>query len=255
MASNFSAESCLSLEEKKMRTGINIVNALIWLILICWTIASMGILLIIAAAVWLVWLLLSEFNIRLIQATGTMVSHEQFPQIATALNETAAKFDLNLKNLPRVVVVNSSTINAFAVRFAKKKAIVLLSAMVEGILEKPAELRFILGHELGHAMLDYGPRGVFEIYKPAPYRAAREMTCDNCGAVAAHDQAETMVALKRLCVGNILHPNLNVLALTNEAKYIYSGFTGWLVKQGMNYPSMGKRIENVTGFMQTYQGV
>ena len=40
-----------------------------------------------------------------------------------------------------MVVINDSSLNAFAIKFAKKKVIVLVSETLEGVLDKPEELR------------------------------------------------------------------------------------------------------------------
>ncbi len=54
--------------------------------------------------------------------------------------------------------------------------------------------------------------------------------------------------LKRLGVGNKLYSRLNEGYLQEEARYIYSGITGWLLKQYLTYPPLGKRIANITQF-------
>lgn len=147
-----------------------------------------------------------------------------------------------------MVVINDSSLNAFAIKFARKKVIVLVSETLEGVLDRPEELRFIIGHELAHVVLDHGARGIFEIYKPASYRAARELTCDNAGLVSAGDLESGKIMLKRLGVGNKLHDRLNEGYLQAEARYLYSGITGWFLKQYLTYPPLGKRIANITQF-------
>jgi Zn-dependent protease with chaperone function len=39
-------------------------------------------------------------------------------------------------------------------------------------------------------------------------------------------------------------------SLVSEARYIYSGLSGWLLKQHLTHPPLGKRIENVTQFFE-----
>ncbi|HEY2952902.1 MAG TPA: hypothetical protein VGK40_09980, partial [Verrucomicrobiae bacterium] len=55
-------------------------------------------------------------------------------------------------------------------------------------------------------------------------------------------------ALKRLGIGNPLVNRLNETYLVSEANYIYSGLTGWLLKQYLTYPPLGRRLLNVTEF-------
>jgi Zn-dependent protease with chaperone function len=241
-----SIKACISREERQKRAGVALVNVLVWVALTLLAIGTMGIIVILFVLGWIIRWLLSEYNVRKLQALGTTASTDQFPEIGRALHEVCSQF--NVKDAPKVIVLNVSESNAFAVKFARKKVIVLLSQTLEGMLTRPGELRFILAHELAHVVLDHGARGVFELYKPAAYKAARELTCDNCGCAAAGDVEGAKAALKRLGVGNELYDRLNDDYLKAEAKYIYSGFTGWLLKQYLRYPPLGKRLVNVAEF-------
>ena len=237
---------CLSPEERKKRAGVTLVNGLSWLMLALFTLLSFGGL----AAVWLIgWVisrLTAEYNVRKLTAFGTLATPEQFPEIAQAMDEVCGQFGID--DPPRVIVINAAETNAFAIRFARKKVIVLLSEVLQGVIDHPAELRFLLGHELGHTMLDHGSRGVFELYRPAAYRAARELTCDNTGTAAAGDVEAARTVLRRLAVGNALHTRLNDDYLETEARQLESGLTGWLLRQYMTYPPIGRRIAGVTRF-------
>jgi Zn-dependent protease with chaperone function len=241
-----SIKECLSAEERKKRLGVALIGGLIWLVLLLFAIATMGTILIGYAFVWIINRIFAEYNVRKLIAYGTTATADQFPEIARALDDVCNRFEVAER--PRMVVINHSSLNAFAIKFAKKKVIVLLSETLEGVLDKPEELRFIIGHELAHILLDHGARGIFEIYKPASYRAARELTCDNAGLVCAGDLEGGKVMLKRLGVGNELHDRLNEGYLQAEARYIYSGITGWFLKQYLTYPPLGKRIANITQF-------
>ena len=241
-----SIKECISAEERKKRFGVALVNGLLWLVLLLFVMSTMGFILIAYAFVWIVRRILAEYNVRKLMAYGTTATADQFPEIVQASNDVCDRF--KVKDQPRMIVINDSSLNAFAIKFAKKKVIVLLSETLEGILDKPEQLRFIIGHEIAHVVLDHGARGTFEIYKPAAYRAAREMTCDNAGIVSAGDLENAKTMLKRLGVGNKLYSRLNEGYLQEEARYIYSGITGWLLKQYLTYPPLGKRIANIAQF-------
>ncbi|MFA4985497.1 MAG: M48 family metallopeptidase [Candidatus Brocadiia bacterium] len=244
-----SVSDCISDEEKKQRTSITIVNSIVWLLLTISTAATLGIFLVVIFIVWFTNWLLSELNVRKLQLLGTSVSPEQFPEVYTAAREACTK--LGVEELPRIIVINSGEMNAFALKFARKRVIVLLSRTLEGIIDNPAELRFLLGHELAHNVLNHGWRGTFEIYTSPAYKAAREMTCDNCGLAAADDISMAKQALKRLAVGNELYTRIKDKHLEKEAEYIYSGLAGWLLKQQATYPSFGRRISNIDQFAKT----
>lgn len=49
-------------------------------------------------------------------------------------------------------------------------------------------------------------------------------------------------------VGNALHKRLDEDFLISEADHIHSGLTGWLLKQYLTYPPLGKRIANLNDF-------
>ena len=237
---------CISREERKLRLSTMLVNVLIMIFLTVFVIASLGVMLIPVALIAILNWILSEYNVRTLQAYGTEATDRQLPEIMRELEAVCEQFDIH--EIPKVIVLNAREINAFAIKFARKKVIVLLSETLEGILDKPQQLRFILGHEMGHMVLDHGTRGWFEIYKSAQYKAARELTCDNCGCAAAGNAASAKAVLKRLGVGNALHARLDERDLIEEANYIYSGLTGWLLKKYLTYPPLGRRIANINAF-------
>ncbi|WP_337174249.1 M48 family metalloprotease [Paludisphaera sp.] len=244
------AAACVSAEERKKRPGVYVVNTLIWVMLTLLAVGTMGAILVFYGIGWIVNRLLAEYNVRKLQAMGVLSTPRQFPEVEAALREVCDHF--GVAEPPRVIILNAGEMNAFAIKFARKRVIVLLTPFLEGSLDNPAELRFVLGHELGHTMLDHGPRGVFEIYKPAAYKAARELTCDACGCAAAGDLESSKTALKRLVAGNELHARLDEADLTEQADTIYSGLSGWLLRQYLTYPPIGKRLSHITRFFEVH---
>jgi Zn-dependent protease with chaperone function len=251
-----SINQCISKEERKQRLSVMILSILLWIVLVVvlliFAIASWGVLLIVYVLAWAFGRLFAEYNVRKLQSIGTAATPDQFPEIADALNQVCTQF--NVEHQPKVIVLNDRMLNAFALKIAQKRVIVLLSETLEGVLDQPAELRFFLGHELAHILLDHSWRGFFERYKPARYRAAREMTCDNCGCACAGDVEAAATALKRLGCGNTLYGRLNDDYLEREAEYLYSGISGWFLKQYLRYPPLGKRLANVREFAAAQAG-
>jgi Zn-dependent protease with chaperone function len=243
-----SVKQCVSRDEKKKRSSAFLVSGIIWLVIAIFVILSRGSLLVLWFIGWAINRLLAEYHVRKLQAVGTAATADQFPEVARALSEICQQF--SVKSQPKVIILNSSEVNAFAIRFARKKVIVLLSETLDGIIDEPGQLRFILAHELCHLVLDDSFWGKFLLYRPASFKAARELTCDNCGAAAAGDLANAKTALKRVGVGNKLYPRLNEKFLEVEARYIYSGITGWFLKQYLTYPPLGRRLTNVASFHQ-----
>jgi Zn-dependent protease with chaperone function len=251
MSPPLSLNECISPEERRKRFGVACANFLTWLFLIVIVALSWGLILLLYAVVWFGNWLMSEYNVRKLQAIGTTAGSQQFPEISEALSRIRDYF--RVATLPRVIIVSQRDVNAFALKFARKRVIVLFSETLEGVLDQPEELRFFLGHEIAHIFLDHGSRGAFEIYKPPSYKAARELTCDNCGCAVAQSVDASTRALKRLGVGNRLVDRLNDEYLVDEARYIYSGLTGWLLQQYLSYPPLGKRLENASQFCEKHQ--
>jgi Zn-dependent protease with chaperone function len=241
-----SIKQCISHEEKKKSFGVNLINVLVWLVLAFFTAATWGVLLVLWFFTWFINRILSEYHVRKLQAVGTAATMEQFPEVAEALSGVCGQFQVKQK--PRVIIINGSEVNAFALRFARKRVIVLLSQVLEGIIDQPGQLRFILGHELCHLVLDDSFSGKFKIYRPASFKSAREFSCDNCGCAAAGDLESAKTTLKRVGVGNTLYPRLNEKFLEAESKYIYSGLTGWLIKQYLTHPPLGRRLTSMADF-------
>lgn len=237
---------CIANEEKSLRLSIIFMNTIVWLLLIILTVATSGIIIILYLITYITNWLLSEYNVKKLKAVGATVSATQFPEVFDALNTSCSR--LGIKNPPSVIIITSGEVNAFAIKFARKKVIVLMSEILEGIIDNPEELKFIIGHELAHCILDHGCRGHFEIYKTIAYKAARELTCDNAGTALVDNIDSAKTALKRLTVGNKLSHRLNEEYLIEESKYLYSGITGWLLKRNLTHPAIGKRIQNVINF-------
>jgi len=247
-----SFDQCVSDAERSQRLKVSVVNAVIWLLLVIGVVASMGTLLLIVAFGWVLNLLLSEYNVRCIQAVGATASPAQFPEVHRAAQDVCARF--GVKELPRIVVLPSGEMNALAVKFARKKVVVVLSELLAGVVDDPARLRFLLAHEICHHALDHGRRGTFELAKSARYRQARELTCDNAGLAAAGEAGAARDVVKMLCVGRHLFDRLDEAALVAESQHIYSGLTGWFVRNYLSHPPAGARLENVARFHEACGG-
>lgn len=238
--------TCVSANEKSQRFSVTAVNLVIWVGVAIAIVASLGSALLFVLTAWLLRFFLAEYSVRQIQALGATVSPAQFPEVHKAAQEVAQRF--GVKELPRIIVIGSGEVNAFAIKFARKRVVVILSDLLAGTIDDPAKLRYLLAHEMCHHALDHGWRGVFEMYKPAKYRQARELTCDVGGLVGAGNLESAKATLRMLAVGRHLHTRVNDEALIAEAQQIYSGFSGWLLRQYLSHPPAGSRLENLNTF-------
>ena len=190
--------------------------------------------------------------VRKVQALGATVSPDQLPEVHQALTRVCDCFGLR-KDL-RVVVVASGEANALSLRFARKRVVVLLSELLEGVIDDPDALAALLAHEICHSVMDHGIRGFFEVCKSAAYKAARELTCDNAGYLVTRNAAAVKTWLKICCAGKHLHSRLSEPSLIAESLQIERGVTGWLVRSHLSYPPVGKRLRNIDEFASLWEG-
>lgn len=239
-------QDCISDEERRQRWMVYVVNGLIWLVVAIFVIASFGMVLLFVLAARLFEWLLSEYNVRKLQSYGCTISDRQFPTVQKAANTVCQRF--GVENNYRIILLPSGELNALAISFAKKKVIVILSEMMEAVIENQDQLQGLLAHELCHLVLDHTWGAYFSLYRPMRFRAARELTCDNAALVAAGNLDATKSLLKKLCVGRKLFKLVDEAALIQESQQIYKGFTGWLLKNYLSHPPAGARIKNVVTF-------
>jgi hypothetical protein len=63
-----SIQDCVSIDEKKKRIGVVLINVLVWLVLALLVFSTMGILLAVYAVGWLINRILAEYNVRKLMA-------------------------------------------------------------------------------------------------------------------------------------------------------------------------------------------
>jgi Zn-dependent protease with chaperone function len=238
----------ISTEEIGHRGIVDFLNFIIWIVIALLLIASNGVYLVIYFIIIGINRMLSELDVRKIRAIGVTVSERQFPAIFSAFDEICNAS--GIKKKPTLIVVNQSEHNAFAVRYANKNVIVLYSALLETSLVNIVELKFILGHEIAHIVLSRKARDCYEVFKPAFFRAAREMTCDNFGMAVSRDSDSALNAMRKLPAGKELASSLDIEALKSEADEIGSGITGWLLGWFLSHPPVGKRISQAVQFAE-----
>ena len=239
-------DDAISDEEKRHRVSVIIVNIILapffFLLATSLIVYSCGLFLIAPVVAWL----FSEVQVRRIQALGVTVSPAQFPEVYRATEQVCARF--GIPNRFKVVVVQSGEMNAFALKVASNRLVILYSSAVESIIDSPDEIAALMGHEICHHVRDHGWTRFFLLYRPAPFKAARELTCDNAGLLAAGNAYAMTQVLKKLSVGRDLSRRINDHALEEEARQINSGFTGWLVRRYLSHPPVGARIQNLREF-------
>ena len=78
---------------------------------------------------------------------------EQFRELQAVVDECAQV--LQIKVPPRVFVSQNSDLNAYVTGFEPPYSMVLTSGLLDQLDGRPDELRFIIGHELGHLKCEH----------------------------------------------------------------------------------------------------
>jgi Zn-dependent protease with chaperone function len=155
-------------------------------------------------------------------ASGVRCSPEQFPDLYQAMLDGA--YILDLPTVPELYVSQSPIVNAMALG-TSKPFIVLNSGIVE--LMDPEEIRFVIGHELGHVLSGHSVYRTMLFYLMALaqrlalvpfawiglkaviwgleewYRKS-EMSCDRAGLLATQDVDSARRSLMKLAGGRHL---------------------------------------------------
>jgi Zn-dependent protease with chaperone function len=141
-------------------------------------------------------------------AFGNMIllGPDQFPDLHDMVQAGAQ--DLGLKPAPKAFLYNSNGMfNAFARRLLGGRYLFLTSALVEA--DDDEQVRFVIGHELGHHAAGHLNPWLHFIRLPAylvpflqpAYSRAREYTCDSIGAHVSTDIVASRSSLQMLGCG------------------------------------------------------
>jgi Zn-dependent protease with chaperone function len=245
-APSLSFRQCTSPVEKSQRFMLAIYSFFYLLFYLLIIFVTTGIILVLHLMGWLVSLVTAEYTVRKLQALGVTVGPNQFPQIWAAAEEICLTF--GYPEQPRIIIVNTGQTNAFALRVARKRVVLLDSDLVSALGGDMAELRFVLAHEICHLALDHSWTRFFFPITPARFKYGRELTCDRAGLAAAQTLEAAKIALAKIVVGRKLAPSLNESGMIEEANHIESGFYGWLLRNRLTHPPVGRRIENMIQF-------
>ena len=179
-----------------------------------------------------------------------LLGERQLPHLHGFVVEGAEA--LGLKQVPQAFLTNSNGVfNAFARRMVGQRFIFLTAALVEA--ETDAQIRFIIGHELGHhaaGHLDWGknflraPSRLVPLLYPA-YLRSRGLTCDRIGAAVAGDVEIARTALQMLAGGcGRLNQRMDPTAFEAQEALV-PPFSGFLLKFVATHPHTCLRVREL----------
>jgi len=184
-----------------------------------------------------------------------LLGRRQFPDLHSLVETGAAQ--IGLQPAPTTFLYNSNgLVNAFARRLLGGRFVFLTSALVE--MSTDAQVKFVVGHELGHhaaGHLDWGknliklPAYLVPFLAPA-YSRGRELTCDRVGAYLSNDRDAARSALAMLACGcRRLNTGLNCDAFEDQDRLV-PGLSGWLTLILSHYPRTTQRVIAISDYFR-----
>lgn len=182
-------------------------------------------------------------------AFGNMIllGPRQFPELHAMVAEGAR--EIGLSETPKTFLYNShGNFNAFARRLLGGRYVFLTSALVEA--SSDAQVRFVIGHELGHHAAGHLNPWMNAVKLPAhfvpflgrAYSRSREYTCDNIGAYLSKDFDASRGALQMLgCGCHRLNDAMDCDAFVAQENMVPPIF-GFLTEIGRSHPRLTRRV-------------
>ncbi len=221
-----------------------IFSCLVWLVCLV-TIAPIIALLIVGFATWLGHGML----IARLRSEAVKVDAGQLPELAESFRSVCE--DLRLAKVPDLYVMQAGGIlNAFATRFSARDFVVVYSDLLEAYGPASGEIRFLLGHEIGHIRSRHIFKnmllvpGLFLPLIGSAYSRACESSCDRHGALASRDAEGSVRAMMILSGGRDASKAMApepFSAQHHEAR----GFFVSLHELFSSYPTLCKRVSDL----------
>ena len=244
LVSNLQLHDLTSARERRYFPFVAIVSILIWIVLAV-TIVGAFYAVLIGFFLWLAHGLLAAH----LRAEAVRVSERQWPELHATFLEVCER--LGIATPPRLYVLQAGgSLNAFATRHAGRDFVVVFSDFVEAFGPQSQEMKFILGHELGHLKSRHilkqvllGPGLFFPLLGPA-FRRSWETSCDRHGAYAAQDFNGALRAMLTLSGGKECGRTLDAEAFASQHEE-ERGFFVSLHELTSTYPTLSRRVRDL----------
>ena len=176
------------------------------------------------------------------------VNEKQLPDLYETFKEVCAKIGIKPPEL--YILQSQGVLNAFAMRRSGRNFVVLNSSLIEDLDPKGDEMRFLMGHEIGHLKSRHIfkqilllPASWIPLLAPAYHRAC-ETSCDRYGAFASAGSDGAMRALIILASGRRLADRVDPAVYCEQFTSQRGFFISWneLIS---SYPTLSHRVANV----------
>lgn len=144
-------------------------------------------------------------------SSGLEVTKRNSPTLSKLLNESKEVLNISKKTKVTMYVHNSPEVNAGCIFLAPGSYAVFLNAGIINLMEEE-ELKFVIGHELGHLKFEHhkiikqpgksiSPAFTLRLFEHSRYA---EISADRCGYIACDSLKSSRKALLKLAVGTKL---------------------------------------------------
>lgn len=176
------------------------------------------------------------------------VDERQLPELHRTVQEVCSRLGTAA---PEVYVLQSEGfLNAFAMRHCGRDFVVLYSSLAEGFDHRGDEVRFYLGHEVGHLKSKHILKQIFlfpvlwlPLLGPA-YDRACEASCDRYGAFCADTIDGAVRGLVVLAGGKALAGKVDAAVFAGQAQAHRGFFVSWY-ELISGYQTLSRRAANL----------
>jgi prepilin-type processing-associated H-X9-DG protein len=230
-------------KEKTYFNVVLLISILIWIPLVGLVIPFFYVLMF-AVMMWFANGLLIAF----LKANAVKLGEQQLPELYAALQEVCC--ELEVAAVPDLFVLEAGgLLNAFTTRHSGRNFVVVYSDMLEAYGVDSNEMRFVLGHELGHIHRNHILKRLFVfpgLLIPLlgnAYHRACETTCDRYGAFVSHDLDAAVRAMMVLSGGKQA-AIMNDRAFADQYHDARGFFVSWheLIS---GYPTLSQRVNDL----------
>jgi Zn-dependent protease with chaperone function len=221
-----------------------IFSCLVWLICTITIAPIIGLL----TGGFIVWLLHGLLVAR-IRSEGVKLDANQMPELNRTFANVCAR--LNVLRIPELYLMQQGgALNAFATRHCARNFVVVYSDLLEAYGAESDEIKFLLGHEIGHIRSRHIFKnvlllpGLFLPLLGSAYNRACESSCDRHGAFASENAESSVRAMMILSGGKQAGRELVAEAFSSQ-HHRDRGFFVSLHELFSSYPTLSKRVSDL----------
>jgi len=223
-----------------------VISIPLWLLITIATVGSVwGFLAIMGIILWFT----NGLLVAGLKADAVAVHPNQLSRLDATFSEVCAT--LGLANRPELYIIQSGgLLNAFATRHSGRHFVVVYSQMIESLGTDTPEMRFLLGHEIGHIQRNHIFRRLLlapALLLPligAAYSRACESTCDRYGALASGEVDSSVRAMMTLAGGKDAAREMDAAHFADQ-NLKHRGFFVSLYELISGYPTLTRRVKDL----------